>query len=898
MHASFMTLVGTTLGQYLIESEIGQGGMGVVYRAVDTQLGRRVAIKTLRHEVVLDADRRQRFVQEARSVSALNHPGIVTLYHVGVEGTTDYIVMELVAGRSVQRVISGRALPVEEAVRYAIQIAQALSAAHQIGIVHRDLKPSNVMVTEKGQIKLLDFGLAKLVEPDEPEGSDVTTMMGPATRPGMVLGTAAYMSPEQAQGARLDCRSDIFSFGLIVHEMLTGRLPAAGDPDSLASLPRDLRRIVRRCLQPDPAERFQVIDDVRISLQDAELGNAPPPGRSRRTGRRLELAVLVLLAAAAGIAGWLWWSTRGRVEPRLVLTRLTQDASFITDQVISADGRLVAYASDRGKDGGLDIWVQQVAGGASVRITGDPADDVEPSFSPDGNQIAFRSDRDGGGVYVVSTLGGDARRVADRGRRPKWSPDGKRIAYWVGPDTAYVMNKADAPRTYVVDAAGGQPRPVAPDFAIAMTPIWGADSVRLLVLGSQVGGSDIDWWMVPLDGGAPRRVGASAAIRRLGLLPSPDTFFVPEIWTADGRVLFSAQSGDSTNIWNVAVASPGTIRSAPVRMTAGAGLEIRPSVDAAERLVFSVLTRNVDLWSLPVATATGTANGDMQPLTRDAATDEFPWLSPDGTKLIFDSNRGGSFDLWVRDMPTGRDAVLAAQVASPSMAVMAKDASRAFFEAGDHTWLSVAVAGAGAVPSSASSSLCDDCHLIWELSADGRWAVEAKKGDAVIVTRELESGKTFEFLRTPGDIIGRLRISPDDRWVAFHHRSQGVIRVIVAPFRPGSLVGRDEWVPATPADAAGSSPAWSPDGGLLYYFSDQDGHVCLWAQPIDPRSGRPSAGAVAVWHFHDARRSLGRLPLPLRAMTMTRDRIVLSLVEDTGTVWMAAPPQASRLDVR
>jgi eukaryotic-like serine/threonine-protein kinase len=898
MHAggSFMTLVGTTIGQYRIESEIGQGGMGVVYRAVDTQLGRRVAIKTLRPEVILDQDRRQRFVQEARSVSALNHPGIVTLYHVGAEGTIDFIVMELVAGRSLQQAISGRALPVDEAVRYAIQIAQALSAAHQIGIVHRDLKPSNVMLTEKGQIKLLDFGLAKLVELDEP-GSDVTTMMGPATRPGMVVGTAAYMSPEQAQGARLDCRSDIFSFGIILHEMLTGRLPSPGDPESLASVPRDLRRIVRRCLQLDPAERFQAIDDVRISLQDAELGAALPPEGSRRPGGRLALAVVVLVAAAA-IATGLWWLARERVAPRLVLTRLTQDSTFITDQVISSDGRLVAYASDRGKDGGLDIWVQQVAGGVSVRITSDPADDVEPSFSPDGSQLAFRSDRDGGGVYVVSTLGGDARRVADRGRRPKWSPDGKRIAYWVGPDTAFVMSRADASHTYVVDAASGQSRPVAEDFGVAMAPIWAADSSRLLVLGSRTGITDIDWWVVPLDGGAPTGVGASAVIRRLGLLPSPDTFFVPEAWSADGRVFFSAQSGDSTNIWNVAVAPSGKIRSAPVRMTAGAGLEIRPSVDAAERLVFSVLTRNVDLWSLPIATATGRANGDMQPLTRDAAVDAYPWLSPDGSKLLFMSNRGGGYDLWVRDMPTGRDAVLAAQVAFPTMPVLAKDASRAFFESRDHSWFSVAMVGAGTVPSSASSSLCDDCHLIWELSADGRWAVEAKMGDAAIVTRELESGKTFEFLRAPGDVIGRLRISPDDRWVAFHHRSQGVIRVVVAPFRPGSFVGRDEWIPATPADAAGSSPAWSPDGGLLYYFSDQDGHVCLWAQPIDPPSGRPRGGAVAVWHFHDARRSLGRLSLPLRSMTMTRDRIVLSLVEDTGTVWMAAPPQTSTIDVR
>ena len=218
-----MSLIGTTVGQYRIDSEAGRGGMGVVYRATDTQLGRTVAIKVLRPDAVADADRKKRFIQEAKSASALNHPGIVTVYQIGAEGPTDFIAMEFVAGRSLDSVVGKRPLPAPEVVRYGAQIADALAAAHLAGLVHRDLKPANVMITEKGQIKLLDFGVAKLVERVEAGPTDATSTRAPDTQHGAVVGTLAYMSPEQAQGGTIDRRSDIFSFGVMLQEMLTGR---------------------------------------------------------------------------------------------------------------------------------------------------------------------------------------------------------------------------------------------------------------------------------------------------------------------------------------------------------------------------------------------------------------------------------------------------------------------------------------------------------------------------------------------------------------------------------------------------------------------------------------------------------------------------------------------------
>ena len=290
-------MIGQTLGRYAIDAKLGEGGMGLVYRARDTQLGRIVALKVLPPDQIVDAARKQRFLQEAKAASALNHPNIVAIYDLGSDRDIDYIVMEYVDGTTLDRRIPTDGLPAGQALAFAVPIADALARAHGAGIVHRDLKPANVMVTEAGAVKVLDFGVAKLLEPAD--GSAVTRT-AVATEAGVVVGSAAYMSPEQADGRTIDARSDIFSFGSVLYEMVTGRRAFTGSsalsvlakvlndepkvPSQVAAVSADLEKVILRCLRKDPARRFQTMADLKVALEDLRDESGSAPQRILRRG--------------------------------------------------------------------------------------------------------------------------------------------------------------------------------------------------------------------------------------------------------------------------------------------------------------------------------------------------------------------------------------------------------------------------------------------------------------------------------------------------------------------------------------------------------------------------------------------------------------------------------------
>jgi Tol biopolymer transport system component/predicted Ser/Thr protein kinase len=913
--------LGSHIGPYEILGSLGAGGMGEVYRARDERLRRVVAIKVLPADAGIDPDRRQRFVQEAQAASALNHPNIVHIYGIESDAGQDCIAMEYVDGRTLDDVVRSKRLTIRDALDYAVQIADALASAHAAGIVHRDIKPGNIMVTAKGLIKVLDFGLAKLTHSDF---QDSTRTMAPQTRAGVVVGTAPYMSPEQAQGQPVDARSDIFSFGSVLYELLTGRRAFAGNSDvaalsavlntdprpaseSVRGVPPALDHLLAQCLRKDPRRRIQRLADVQIELEqirdDLEVG-APP---------RLPRTAPLVATGAAGLAvalvvGTLLWmrprdAARTEIAP---VTRLTFDSGLTIDPALSPDGSLLAYASDRAGEGNLDIWIQQVPGGEPVRLTQHAADERTPAFSADGTRIAFRSERGGGGLYVMPALGGDPTLLAAGGFEPRFSPDGKWIAYHTGlkstDDGAGRLMFASA-KVFIVPAAGGQARQIQPTAKTAIAAAWSPDSTRLLIDASfELGGGVTEWWVAPLEGAAIK-INLDTLIQR-GLRARPAIGWMP-----GNRIVFPAISGDTRNHWIVTVSSRDwQIDGAPERLTAGAGIEGPASVSMAAgtpRLAFSNVVQNIDLWSVPLSQDGTQAGPAPLRLTQDAERDGFPALTPDGRTLIFVSNRRNQQQLWVRDLLTGREALLIPALPTNNILatpVVNQDGSRLAYwrQEGGGLPSATLVVDLGRAPDGSLRagpprelpSVADEgSGWAWSWSPAGdrlwydpaRWPRLAPNHLYDVVRGE----RVVEFGHPEYD-LGQVKVSPDGRWVSFHEpHDDGNDRLLItrvdAAGRPSPP---QEWIAVATGQGDLGWHAWSTAGDVLYYQSNRDGAICVWAQRLERDTMKPAGPPLAIYHAHSARLSIGNVGRTGRGFAVARDRIVFNMSETISNIWM------------
>ena len=455
-----MLAPGTRLGPYEIASPIGAGGMGEVYRARDPRLGREVAIKVIRSDSEPDADRRRRFEDEARAAGALNHPNVLSVLDVGLAQGQPYVVFELLEGETLADRLERGPLPARKAIDTAVQACQGLAAAHAKGIVHRDLKPANLFLGRDGHLKILDFGLAKLTYAGEHAAVDSQTRT--STQPGLVVGTLAYLSPEQARGEKADPRSDLFALGATLYEMLSGR-PAfrrataaetvsailTHDPEALTAskepLPAGLEPIVRRCLEKDPEQRFQSARDLGFALSavvGAMSSGALSAAAPSRRGRWLLVAGLVL-AVGAGVA-YLLRPQPTSTAPALVPVPFTAYPGLEVAPTFSPDGSQVAFAwsGAEGQDK-FDLYTKVIGSEKALRLTTSPADWITPAWSPDGRSIAFaRVERKGvGGIYLIPALGGPERKLAagmpfgtwSQQTALSWSPNGKLLAFSEGP---------------------------------------------------------------------------------------------------------------------------------------------------------------------------------------------------------------------------------------------------------------------------------------------------------------------------------------------------------------------------------------------------------------------------------------------------------------------------------
>jgi serine/threonine protein kinase len=602
---------GVRLGPYEIVSLIGTGGMGHVYRARDSRLNRTVAIKVVQGEFT------ERFEREAKAISALNHPNICTLHDIGSEGGVQYLVLEFVEGETLADRLRKGALPRQQAVHVAGEIASALDAAHRKGIAHRDLKPGNVMLTKSG-VKLLDFGLAKVIESVRVREADTTlSMAAPVTAPHTILGTPQYMAPEQVEGREVDTRADIFAFGCVLYEMLSGQRAFDGksvssvmaailerEPAPLATAEPQLDWVTRRCLEKDPDARFQSVHDVRLEL------DRPAAVGTRRVRPWPETAAWAIATLSLVAVSVLWWKLR--VPPPASpseFTRLTYDTGVTSRPDVSPDGKFVVYASDRDDQKNLDLYLQQIPNGNPVRLTNTAEDENEPAFSPDGSSIAFSSTRNGGGIYIMPALGGEPRLLVRGGHWPKFSPDGNSIAYSTSPFTTGDPSAEGSSTAFVIPIAGGVPLPIAPEFQMVREPLWSPDGRWILFLGQAAGdGSGLDrrgYWLIPTEGGKAERSDFAMA---QGLITSwkHEGFYFVKYDDPANRI---NNPHDARNIYRQPVDAKGRRAGAPVQLTAGASRDAWPAVSNQGRMVFASGSEHVNIWVLPMDASAGKVTG-------------------------------------------------------------------------------------------------------------------------------------------------------------------------------------------------------------------------------------------------------------------------------------------------
>jgi Tol biopolymer transport system component len=512
--------------------------------------------------------------------------------------------------------------------------------------------------------------------------------------------------------------------------------------------------------------------------------------------------------------------------------------------------------------------VQQVAGGEPVRVTHASEDDHEPNFSSDGSKIAFRSEREPPGVYLVSTLGGDERLIAPGGRHPRFSPDGK----WI----AYAGAHEQAPKIYIVAAIGGAARELQTGTPDATFPIWSPDGRHLLFIGrSELSPfSRLDWWVVPMEGGRAVSTGAARALEAVGL--RSDLSSGPRAWSSEG-VLFSAVLGGSMNLWRVPIASKDwRVEGSPERLTAGSGKELQASA-AGKDLVFTSVNESVKLWSLPIDSKQGQVLGPAQRVTLGTAEDGRPSISADGHMLAYLSNRSGNMDVWLRNMTTGKEVAVTATPGNELHPRLTRDGGKLCYAATEHGKQVIYVASAGAKPG-LPEKICDDCGLPMDWSTDGNLLVYWRPNPTRWFTIDVGTRESSELIPRVENDIHNVQYSPDGRWISFDLPVERT--VFVTALKGRSAGGRSEWIRVS----EGGHAWWSSDGNLLYFLSSRDGFQCLWAQRLELKTRQPLGGNFAVQHFHGARRAPNPTSL---GWGLASDRFVLPIRETTGNVWLA-----------
>ncbi len=888
--------------------------MGVVWLAEDTTLDRKVALKFLASNLVGDGELRKRFQREAKAAAGLSHPNICTVHEIDEAEGKPFLVAEYIDGDSLEAKIEQGPLKLNEALDIGRQIAEGVQSAHSKGIVRRDIKPGNILITSDGRLKILDFGLALLTE-----GSKITKL-------DTTVGTVAYMSPEQAQGAEVDHRTDLWALGVVIYEMVSGERPFPGvhdqallyeivneEPEPLtavrAGVPMELELLVAKCLSKDTRNRYQSARELIVDLRNVE--ERLKSGRSKvvhtqavSTSDGVEADdatpepsqrsfVWPVIAAAAIVAAILgWWPRTGTTDsphtPHHNLIQLTFDGGLTYQPAISPDGNFISYASDRAGEGNLDIWIQQIGGeGDPIRLTDNPADDEEPDFSPDGQTIAFHSLRDGGGVYVIPTLGGQEKLIAQPGNRPKFSPDGSWIAYSVGPRTG-LSNFGASPsgQVHIVSPTGLSPSVIAEDFQYARTPVW-LDNDSLLFDGRRSTDDTTvwGWWISSLEGKVTQ---SFDNLESIAAFAHPLGIPRPQLATIQGEhAVFTLPEFNSQNLWRMRIEwSSGRVVGSAERLTFGSGQNVGADADDSGRIVFANLDRQIDIWSLPLDSESGRVGAEPGRLTDDPASKGWPTVSRDGSRVVFVTDRAGSQDVVALGPEFRKHTTVAGSGVSEGWPVLNSNGTKALYTviASEDDWRMDVTPLDGGVPRTLAPFRgrlddwsSDELNVLFR-GADG------------ITSYDVSSGREKLLIDGQGEPqLFQPRFSPDGKWIVFRKRGVSREQLFVARIDGNTPVPEEDWIGIYDESVWVGKCRWGTGGSIIYYVSEKDGFRCIWGQRLEPETKQPLGEPFSLYHSHDPSLSIFNVDLGPQEISVARDKIIFNMAEITGNVWMLEP---------